>query len=136
MRLLRRNTTEFQYYGYTGLGSDVDEETGLHTGVWKPMYATPVTYRGTISTPDGTAEITLAGLDVRYTHILVMDDPDVDIRETGYIVWRGREYDINAVLPSLNVLSVALQQRTKDNGDQYEEPEEEPQEEEQAGDEP
>lgn len=119
MKLLRRNTTEFEYYGYTGLDSDVDEETGLHTGVWKPVYAAPITYRGTISVPSGTAEITLAGLDIRYTHVLVMDDPNVDIRETGYIRWRNREYDINAVLPSLNVLSVALQQRTQDYGDQY-----------------
>jgi hypothetical protein len=37
-------------------------------------------------------------------------------------VWKGNEYDIRAVRPSLNSLLVALEQRIKDNGDQYEEP--------------
>ena len=117
MRLLKRNCTEFKYYAYTGLESDLDEN-GLHTGVPKPVYADPVTYRGNISAPSGSVVQAFDGLEVRYSHVLVMDDPNADVREYGYIVWKGNAYDITAVRPSLNVLSVALHQRIKDHGDQ------------------
>lgn len=128
MKLVKRNCTEFQYYAYTGLYTDLDEN-GLHTGVPRPLYAAPVTYVGNISSPSGAAVQAYDGIDIRYTHSLVMDNPNADIRETGYIVWQGKPYDITAVRPSLNVLSVALYQRTEDNGDQ---PITEPEEEEQA----
>ena len=119
MILLRRNLTSFEYYAYTGVDSDIDEETGMHTGIPKPIYASPVTYKGNISAPNGSAIQAFDGIDVRYTHILLMDDVNADIRETGYIVWKGKKYDVTAVRPSLNVLSVALRQRTEDHGDQY-----------------
>ena len=107
MRLLLRNLTEFKYYPYSGVDSDEDEN-GLHTGVWHPEYGRPVTYRGNISAPSGAAVQAFDGLDVRYTHVLLMDDPNADIRETGKIEWKKRMYKITAVRPSLNVLSVAL----------------------------
>ena len=118
MKLLVRNRTEFDYYSYTGLDSDEDEN-GLHTGIWKPVYDEPVTYKGNISSPSGGAVQAFDGIDIRYTHVLVMDNPNVDIKETGYIVWKGNTYDITAIRPSLNSVSIALHQRTADNGDQY-----------------
>ena len=118
MKLLKRNCKEFEYYAYTGLDSDLNSD-GLHTGVWQPIYADPVTYVGNISTPSGSAVQAFDGLDIRYSHVLVMDDPDADIEETGYVRYKGKRYDITAVRPSLNVLSVALRQRTKNHGDQY-----------------
>ena len=121
MKLLRRDRTSFVYYAYTGLDSDVNDD-GLHTGVWKPVYADPKTMKGNISSPSGSTEQTFAGLDIRYSHVLLMDDLKADIRESGYIVWRGNEYDITAVIPSPNVLLVALLQRTKDYRDQAAEP--------------
>lgn len=118
MKLLKRNCTEFAYYAYEGLGSDVDRD-GFHTGIPQRVYATePKTYRGNISSPSGAAVQAFDGLDIRYSHVLVMDDPTVDIKETGYIEWKGNLYDVTAVRPSLNFLSVALMERTKDNGDQ------------------
>ena len=119
MKLLIRNRTEFEYYGYTGVDSDVDEETGMHTGVWRPVYDEPVTYKGNISAPSGSAVQAFDGLEVRYTHVLLMDNPNADISEAGYIVWKGKTYDVTAVRPSLNVLSVALRMRTENHGDQY-----------------
>jgi len=119
MRLLIRNRTEFEYYAYTGVDSDVDEETGMHTGIWKPVYDDPITYKGNISAPSGSAIQAFDGLDIRYTHVLVMDNPNVDIKETGYIVWKENTYDVTAVRPSLNSVSIALHQRTVNNGDQY-----------------
>ena len=44
-----------------------------------------------------------------------MDDPKADIREGGVVEWQGNLYDVVAVSPSLNVLNVALRQRTKNN---------------------
>ena len=119
MKLLIRNRTEFEYYGYKGVDSDVDEETGMHTGVWRPVYDEPVTYKRNISAPSGSAVQAFDGLEVRYTHVLLMDNPNADISEAGYIVWKGKEYDVPAVRPSLNVLSVALRMRTENHGDQY-----------------
>lgn len=118
MILLRRNLTAFEYYAYTGVDSDIDEETGLHTGVPKPLYSDPVAYYGNISAPSGSAIQAFDGIDVRYTHILLLDDVNADISETGYIVWKGSTYDVTAVRPSINVLAVALRRRTENHGDQ------------------
>ena len=118
MKLLIRNRTEFEYYAYTGVDDDKDED-GLHTGIPHPVYDDPVTYKGNISAPSGTAVQAFDGLDVRYTHVLLMDDPNADISEAGRIQWKGHMYKITAVRPSLNVLSVALLAETVDNGDQY-----------------
>ena len=133
MRLLKRNMTEFEYYGYTGVDSDVDAETGLHTGVPMPLYSDPVTYKGNISAPSGSVVQAFDGLEIQYTHILLMDDTKADIHEEGYIKWRGNKYDITGVRPSLNVLSVALRQRLNDYGDQREEPDEQEESEEPEG---
>lgn len=116
MRLLQRNTTEFEY-----LAQDEDQMTDLnsdgeHTGQMRPVYATPVKMRGNISTPSGHVNQTFYGTDTPYTHTLVMDDPDAPISETGIIRWKGYEYDILAVRPSINSLSAALRRRTKYNG--------------------
>ena len=122
MKCLRRNMTEFLYYGYTGLDSDLNED-GLHTGIWKPIYREPVAYSGNISVPSGAVAHSFDGIDVRYSHVLVMDNPELDINEAGYIEWKNRKYDITAVRPSLNTLTIALRQRTEDHGDQYTETE-------------
>ena len=132
MKLQKRNCTEFEYYAYTGKTSDLNDD-GLHTGIPQPIYKAPVTYKGNISAPSGSALQTFAGLDIRYTHTLVMDDPNVDIKEYGYIVWKGKTLDINAVRPSLNVFSAALQERTVNYGEPYEEPEEPEEEQEEQG---
>ena len=127
MRLLKRNVYEcegrFDYYAYVGEGSDLNED-GFHTGFPEPVYAPPVQYEGNISSPTGSVSQAFDGLQIRYSHVLLMDDVNADINEHGYIVWRGKEYDIKAVVPSPNVLSIALRERIKDFGDQLIEPEE------------
>ena len=111
MRLLKRNTTEFEYLPMTDEQSDLDED-GYHTGIFKPIYGDPIEKKGNISTPSGQANQTFYGMDLRYTHVLVMDHVDEDITETGIIRWKGDLYDIRAVRPSLNSLSVALRKQT------------------------
>lgn len=117
MKCLRRNMREFEYLGYTGLESDLDDN-GLHTGIFKPQYDDPVTYRGNISTPSGGVSQAFDGLETRYTHILIMDDPDVGINEYGKIRYKGKLYTVTAVRPSLNTVSIALLEDTIDHGDQ------------------
>lgn len=114
MKLLKRNTTVFQYLPWTGLETDLDDN-GRHTGEFRPEYGTPICKRGNISTPSGYTNQTFYGQDIRYTHVLVMDTIDEDINERGLIRWKGDEYEIRAVRPSLNSLSVALRKNTKGN---------------------
>ena len=89
---------------------------GEHTGEFSPAYLDPVTCRGNISAPSGNAVQTFYGLDARYTHVLVMDDPGFPMDVTGIIRWRGHEYEIMAVRPSLNVLNAALRKKTENHG--------------------
>lgn len=116
MRLLKRNVTEFEYLPYNGTDTDLNEY-GEHTGELHHEYDTSITYKGNISSPSGNVNQTFYGQDIRYTHTLVMDDPNVDINENGTIRWNGKMYDIVAVRPSLNVLSIALRRQTIDNAD-------------------
>lgn len=110
MKLLRRNTVTFGYRAY--LGEIETTPDGMHSGDWHPQYDTPVTYRGNISPATGTAEPDMFGLDVRYSHVLLMDDMSADIGEDGLIEWQGSQYDVVAVSRSFNVISAALMKRT------------------------
>lgn len=116
MKLLKRNLKEFDYLPYIG-ESDIDPETGKHTGEPVPTYGKPVQYEGNISVPSQLVNPTFYGEDIRYTHTLVMEPPETDINEYGLVVWEGDTYEIRAIRPSLNVLSLALRKRTKDHSD-------------------
>lgn len=116
MKLLKRNLTEFEYLPYTG-ESDIDPDTGLHTGEPVPQYGEPIPLEGNISTPSQLVNPTFYGEDIRYTHTLVMEPPEEEIDEYGLIFWQGDTYEIRAVRPSLNVLALALRKRTKDHAE-------------------
>lgn len=116
MRLLHRNTTEFEYIPYSGLMSDLNED-GDHTGEFYPEYGDAVTYRGNISSPSGKTSQNFYGVDIRYTAVLVMDDPDTDIQEQGLIRWKDNTYEIQAVRRSLNALICALRVVTKNHAE-------------------
>lgn len=116
MRLLKRNLTEFEYLPYEG-ESDLDQETGRHTGEPVPVFGDPIPFQGNISIPSQFVNPTFYGEDIRYTHTLVMEIPETEINEYGLIRWKDNVYEIRALRPSLNVLSLALRKRTKDNSD-------------------
>lgn len=122
MKCLERNKTDFEYMPYSGMDTDLNDE-GEHTGEFHPEYGDPIPYRGNISTPSGRENQTFYGEDIRYTHTLVMDNPDVDINEYGVIRWKGNLYDIQAVKPSINSVSIALRRQTEAHADPYVEPE-------------
>jgi len=111
MRCLRRNTSVFLYRAY--LGKEEKLKDGRHTGIQEAKYDEPVRYRGNISAPSGFATDNLFGVNTQYTHVLVIDNPDANIAEDGLIEWKGSVYEVKAVRPSINVLSVALKKRTE-----------------------
>ena len=119
MRCLERNKTSFEYLPYNGEESDLNEY-GEHTGEFHPDYGDPIPYRGNISTPSGRSNQTFYGEDIRYTHTLVMELPKEEISVHGLIRWTGDLYDIQAVRPSINSLTVALRRQTGDYGEPYE----------------
>ena len=116
MRNLKRNETDFEYLPLKDIGGDLNSD-GEHTGEYSDVeYDDPIPCKGNISAPSGQTNPTFYGLDIRYTHTLLMSLPcDVDIKETGRIRWKGDLYDIKAVRPSINVLNVALKKQTEDH---------------------
>lgn len=122
MKCLERNKTEFEYLPYDGTDTDLNEH-GEHTGEFHRSYGEPVPYKGNISSPSGREVQTFYGEDIRYTHTLVMDNPNVAINEYGVIRWKDDLYDVVSVKPSLNAVSIALRKQTVDHNDPYIEPE-------------
>lgn len=112
MRLQQINLTTFDYRAYLGKREKLTED-GRHTGINEPEYDAPVQYEGNISVPYGYAAQQMFGLDTRYTHILVMEDPEADIHEYGLIDWKGDTYEIQAVRPSFNYMQVALRKMSR-----------------------
>lgn len=126
MKCLERNKTSFEYLPYDGTETDLNDD-GEHTGDFRPEMGKPKEYRGNISVPSGQTQQLLYGEDIRYTHTLIMDNPNADINEYGVIRWKGEMYDITAVRPSLNFLSIALKKQTVNFAKPYE-PDDEPDE--------
>ena len=120
MRCLKRNMTEFEYQPYVGTDTDVNAD-GEHTGEFRRVYdyGKPVRYKGNISVPSGHVNQTFYGDDIRYTHVLVMDNPNVDINEHGRIKWNGHLYDVTSVAPTINSVSIALRRQTESYEDPY-----------------
>ncbi len=116
MKCLKRNMKDFEYLPWDGTETDLNDD-GEHTGEFHLTYGEPVPYKGNISTPSGRENQTFYGEEIRYTHTLVMDNPNVPIDEYGLIRLKGDLYDIQSVHPSLNAVSIALKKRTKDHAD-------------------
>lgn len=110
MRMLRRNLSAFDYKPYLGKQEVLSD--GRHTGRYEAQYGDPIGYEGHIDRAAGSAQHEPFGINTNYTHVLLMDDPDAPIDEAGRVVWRGAEYEVTAVRPTLNVLSVALKKLT------------------------
>lgn len=112
MILLRRNLKELEYIPYEG-ESDLDPDTGRHTGEPVPSYGAPIPFDGNISSPSQHVNATFYGTDIRYTHTLAMEPTD-EFTVTEYDRIRDGEatYEVTAVRPSLNYITVALRKLT------------------------
>ena len=112
MKLLRRNLTSFDYKECLGQEEVVTNDR--HTGRYETKYADPVAMVGFISLSRGFIANQWYGIDDRYTHTLLMEDPNAPIKEDGLIIWKGDTYEIRAVRPSLNMLSAVLRKMPKE----------------------
>ena len=79
MKLLTRNVKECTYTACVGKTEVLKD--GKHTGKFEVSYSEPVYYKGNISVPSGQDQQTFFGIDTVYTHVLLMDNPEADIRE-------------------------------------------------------
>ena len=115
MRLLERLKTDFTYRAYEGKQENLKD--GKHTGLHQATYADAVAMRGHIGPPAGVVQARMFGQETRYTHVLLVDDPKTIIAESGLIDWNGKSYEVLAVRPTQNYVSVALRERTgSENG--------------------
>ena len=110
MKLLMRDTEEFQYKPFMAAMENQTDER--HTGNYEPGYGYPVTYRGNISPAGGSVDERMFGQNLRYSHVLLMDEPDADIQESGIIEWNHGVYEILAISRSRNFLHVAIRKKT------------------------
>lgn len=110
MKTLKRNEKTFLYKAFKSKTEILKD--GKRTGNFNYQYEQPVEYSGNISSPSGQVSQELFGIDKKYTRILVMDNPNLDIKEDGLIVCEVTTYTVVAVRPSLNVLRVALKECT------------------------
>lgn len=113
MRLLKRNSTTFEYVAYLGK-QEILTPDGKHTGRYAPTWADPVQMRGNISLPTGFAENQMFGQDLKYTHVLILNNKRDEIEETGKIMWMGAAYQIQAVRRGLNYTTAALLRQVGD----------------------
>ena len=116
MRGARRDQKTFEYFPCIGRGSDINGD-GDHTGEPNPVYGNPATYHGSISAASGHTNPQFYGRDLRYTHVLVMTNMSADIKEDGYILWKGHKYEVRAVATTTNVKNIALREMTVDQED-------------------
>lgn len=114
MKCLKRNMTEFEYLPSDGVDTDLNKD-GEHTGEYHKQDGAAVPYKGNISIPVGKESQTFYGEDIRYTHTLVMDNPNAEIDEYGMIRWKDNLYEVQAVRRSMNSLSAALRRVTANN---------------------
>lgn len=112
MRLLKRALTRFDYRACKGKEEILAD--GRHTGRYQLVYDDPVVMTGNISAPKGFANDRWFGIETKYTHVLLVDDPNTCIREDGLIIWNNETYEVRAVRPSLNMTSIALRKRRDD----------------------
>ena len=113
MRGLKRDQKSFKYFPCTGKGSDLNGD-GDHTGTPSLVYGSPVTYHGSISSASGHTNPAFYGRDLRYTHVLIMTNMKADIEEDGYILRKGKKYEVRAVADTANVKNIALRRMTVD----------------------
>lgn len=111
VRCLKRNQRTFLYLPYLQTDAVLDDDE-RETGEEAPDYAPPVEKKGNISPADQAAYVQIFGTFTDYTHILVMDDPNVEIDENGLIVWKGNTYIVQRVAPSINSVRIALKKVT------------------------
>ena len=80
----------------------------MHTGRYEIRYGDPTPYRGSISAGNGYVRKEIFGIDLDYSHTVLLNDMSADIEETGRIQWRNGLYEIKKVVSTFNVIAIAM----------------------------
>lgn len=113
MRNLEINRQPMWYALYTGKTELIDEY-GNHTGVFKLNYSDPVYYPVNMSQSRGTADVDMFGINAGYDRTFVTSDMTCPIKEDS-IIWFGADpvtqphnYVVYQIANSLNSITVAI----------------------------
>ena len=114
MRTLEINKQPMWYALCTGK-TEVIDEYGNHTGVYRVNYGTPVYYPVNMSQSRGTADVDAFGIEADYDRTFVTADMDCPIAEDS-IIWFGADpnngephnYCVYQIANSLNSITVAI----------------------------
>ena len=113
MRSLEINKQPMWYALYTGK-TEVIDEYGNHTGVFKLTYGNPVYYPVNMSQSRGTADVDMFGIEASYDRTFTTTDMDCPIKEDT-IIWFEADpetepynYVVYQVANSLNSITIAI----------------------------
>ena len=113
MRVLEINKQPMWYALCTGK-TEVIDEYGNHTGVYRVSYGTPVYYPVNMSQSRGTADLEMFGITADYDRTFVTTDMDCPIAEDS-IIWFGADpesdphnYVVYQIANSLNSITYAI----------------------------
>ena len=114
MRTLEINKQPMWYALCTGK-TEVIDEYGNHTGVFKVTYGSPVYYPVNMSQSRGTVDADAFGLEADYDRTFVTTDMDCPIAEDS-IIWFGADpnngephnYCVYQIANSLNSITIAI----------------------------
>ena len=113
MRSLEINKQPMWYALYTGK-TEVIDEYGNHTGVFKLTYSQPVFYPVNMSQSRGTADVDMFGIEASYDRTFTTTDMDCPIKEDS-IIWFEADpttdpynYVVYQIANSLNSITIAI----------------------------
>ena len=107
MRTAQRNKQKI-YYSLYSEKKPILDEYGNQTGEYELTYATPVSYKMSVSAARGTADVEQFGINLDYSKTMVTEDMNCPITETTRL-WINKEAVIDNVVQPHNyvVISVA-----------------------------
>ena len=113
MRSLEINKQPMWYALYTGK-TEVLDEYGNHTGVFRLTYSQPVYYPVNMSQSRGTADVDMFGIEASYDRTFTTTDMACPIKEDS-IIWFEADpatdpynYVVYQVANSLNSITIAI----------------------------
>lgn len=109
MRNLLRNKQTIYYQLYEGKKEEVTAD-GLYTGGKAPKLSAKAPIMASISAARGSSDVEMFGVDVSYTHTVIVDDMNCPINEHSRLSIGDGEYAVVRVARSLNHIAYAVKE--------------------------
>jgi len=122
MRGLMKAKRWIYYSNYQSVSYKTNEK-GLKTGSKSITYTDIRKMFGTVSTPTGGAVVEMFGSDEKYDKVIVLDKPDIVIKETS-VLWLDvpygedvpHDYEIKRIVRNRNFLIIGTRKVDVKNG--------------------